>query len=93
MDLRSAFSAVDEHPEYSKPLGEPLGAAKVVAGKPPHAIWTRSFKSGTRVFLNTTDHPKVDTSCIWWADGTTTGNHCAKSPEEARMPTAWFELA
>ena len=46
------------------------------------SIWTRKFKSGTHVFLNTTDHPKVDTFCIWWSDGSTTGNHCKPSTLE-----------
>ena len=67
-------------PEYSKPLGEPVGPATVVQGNgKTKSIWTRKFKSGTHVFLNTTDHPKVDTFCIWWSDGTASGNHCKPS--------------
>jgi hypothetical protein len=70
-------------PEYSKPLGEPLGPAIVLKGNGKiKSIWTRKFKSGTHVFLNTTDHPKVDTFCIWWSDGSTTGNHCKPSTLE-----------
>ena len=54
-------------PEYSKPLGQPIGEAEKVNG-----TWTRRFSKGTRVWLNETDtdwlHP-----CIQWADGTWTG--------------------
>ena len=56
-------------PEYSKPLGEPIGEAEKVNG-----TWTRRFSKGTRVRLDETDtstdwlHP-----CIQWADGTWTG--------------------
>ena len=54
-------------PEYSKPLGEPIGEAEKVSG-----TWMRRFSKGTRVWLDETAtewlHP-----CIQWADGTWTG--------------------
>ena len=61
-----------------------------MAGTPPKAVWTRAFKTGTKVFLNTTDHPKVDTACIWWSDGTTSGNHCAQLGGVAGTPAGWW---
>ena len=46
------------HPEYDKPLGQPLGPAIKVNG-----IYSRSFKSGTNVTFNT----KTNTGKIDWA--------------------------
>lgn len=68
------WSACDDwlipHPEYAKPLGVPDGPAVVSGGG---AVFTRSFGgNATRVTIDT----GKQTSCIWWADGTTTGSAC-----------------
>ena len=62
-------------PEYSKPLGEPTA----VAAQPQPGVFTRSFATGTKVFLNTT---KGGGHCVWWSDKTVTGNPatCAAGP-------------
>ena len=62
-------------PEYSRPLGEPAGPA----AQPAPGVFTRSFATGTKVFINTT---RGGGHCVWWADGATTGNPatCAAGP-------------
>jgi len=59
--------------EFSKPLGEPTGDATEVAP----GVFTRSFATGTRVFVNTT---KGGGHCIFWSDGSITGDttNCPK---------------
>ena len=60
-------SWLERPPEFEKPLGEPKGvAAEVRAG-----VFTREFASGTRVYVDTS---KGGGHCIWWGDGSTTGN-------------------
>ena len=61
--------------EFDKPLGAPAGPAALVAA----GTFTRSFASGTKVFINTT---KRGGHCIWWSDGSTTGDAttCAEPP-------------
>eukprot|EP00935_MAST-01C_sp_MAST-1C-sp1_P001262 g1262.t1 len=67
-------SWLEDRAEYHKALGEPLGDGK----EDPPGVFTRAFKSGThvkhqpQVGMNGKEHA----SCIWWADGTTTGNAC-----------------
>lgn len=53
------------HPEYTYPLGEPLGEATLANG-----VWSRGFTSGTRVWLDAEQwqHP-----CIRWGNGAETG--------------------
>lgn len=46
------------HPEYDKPLGDPIGPAKYEAG-----VWTRNFSSGTKVMFDTnTKKGRIDWS-------------------------------
>jgi len=47
------------HDMYDRPLGKPLGSAKVVGD-----VWTRSFASGTNVTIDFDHH----TASIQWAD-------------------------
>jgi hypothetical protein len=57
---------LDPRPEYSRPLGTPLG----VGGRGADGVWRRSFSSGTNVsFANTTGGGPSST--IAWADGHT----------------------
>ena len=57
---------LDPRPEYTRPLGAPLGDG--VRG--PDGVWRRSFSSGTNVsFANTTGGGPMST--IAWADGHT----------------------
>jgi hypothetical protein len=53
--------------EFSKPLGEPKGVATEV--KP--GVFTREFATGTKVYSDTS---KGGGHCIWWSDGSVTGN-------------------
>ena len=53
-----------------KPLGEPAAPAQNVSN-----IWTRSFKSGVKVYMNATPVVSVGArlaTCITWADGSET---------------------
>jgi hypothetical protein len=62
--------------EYQKKLGAPLSDA-VLKVALTNTSYTRHFSSGTRVALTV---PAVKgakpTSCVWWADGSRTGNAC-----------------
>eukprot|EP00937_MAST-01D_sp_MAST-1D-sp2_P001467 g1467.t1 len=75
-----------EWPEYSRPLGMPLGPARRLSGSASKGAWARDFagRGGvpTRVYLNNSDHPAVDTSCIQWADGARSEvlGGCAEAP-------------
>jgi hypothetical protein len=63
--------------EYHKPLGKATAVAKVNAD----GVYTREFASGTRVMHQPGMPGKNRTEakcCIWWADGTTTGNTCGQ---------------
>lgn len=58
---------LDELPEYSYPLGLPLGEAVNRSN-----VYTREFSSGTKVWLNLTHPPvslKQSRACIWWGNG------------------------
>mmetsp|Transcript_24832 Transcript_24832/g.74714 ORF Transcript_24832/g.74714 Transcript_24832/m.74714 type:complete len:368 (+) Transcript_24832:126-1229(+) len=66
--------------EYSKPLGEPLGSAQATS---LHGgmQYTRKFATGTHVRLwvsNDKDAKTSVQSCVWWSDGSMTGNDCAE---------------
>eukprot|EP00966_Prymnesium_polylepis_P335219 7390579-Prymnesium_polylepis.1 len=64
-------------PEYGYPLGEPQGKAAETA----EGIYTRSFASGTHVWLNASYTRRSPgsrgKSCIYWANGKTTGDACS----------------
>ena len=53
-------------PEYTKPLGAPTAKAVPVGG-----VYTRSFATGTKCKIDTN---KGGGSCIWWSDGSETGD-------------------
>lgn len=67
-------------PEWEKPLGTPL-SPPLFNETGPIATATRSFATGTHVRLRAVDlkvHTQLLDSCIWWADGSTTGDNCLK---------------
>jgi len=66
--------------EFSAPLGAPAGAA----AEPEPGVFTRAFATGTHVFANTT---KGGGHCVWWSDGTTTGD-AATCATRAAWPRA-----
>ena len=57
--------------EYDKPLGAPAGPAK----EGPTGTFARVFATGTHAWVDTS---KGGGHCIWWADGSSTGDltHC-----------------
>ena len=61
-----------DRPEYHKAVGAPVSEA---AESPP-GHFRRTFASGTKVLVIDTalKTPRKTVSCIWWADGTTTGD-------------------
>ena len=84
-------SWLSDRPEFHKPVGEAIGQATVTNATVNTTRWQRSFRSGTRVEMEITSvthpgvaHPGVDIemagpkvqSCIYWSDGSTTGNAC-----------------
>jgi hypothetical protein len=80
------------YPEYDKPLGEPLAD-----GVQSNGVWTRSFASGTHVWVNESFNPRhtppggPGRACIWWADGTTTGDACGQHAMDAKLSAAVAE--
>jgi hypothetical protein len=64
---KACASWLERPEEFDKPLGEPLGVAAEV--KP--GVFTRHFASGTKVYADTS---KGGGHCIWWGDGSITGN-------------------
>ena len=67
--------------EYDKPLGAPLADGQQ---DPSTGVWTRRFASGTHKWVNESygrHTPKggPGRACIWWADGSTTGDACAQA--------------
>ena len=99
--------AMRDVPELGWPLGEPETAAPRRTG---NASLARKFASGTHVAVDwsaqqpkTTDGVK---SCIWWANGKTTGNACGTlrgsaetraklddDPRRRHSPARFSELA
>lgn len=69
---------LQDRPEYHRPLGEPTGpATSTHSGNV--TVYTRTFKTGTHVMLKPRppgQRDAQDESCIWWSDGSTTGNAC-----------------
>ena len=69
---------LQDRPEYHRPLGEPTGpATSTHSGNV--TVYTRTFKTGTHVMLKPRppgQRDAQDESCIWWSDGSTTGNVC-----------------
>lgn len=62
--------------EYQKPLGAPKHDAKVVNGTKA-TTYSRAFGSGTHVVLEVPFSAKGSlASCVWWGDGSSTGNAC-----------------
>lgn len=71
---------VAPRPEWERPLGAPL-SPPVFNETGPIVTATRAFATGTHVRLRAIGlkvHSEFLDSCIWWSDGTTTGNNCAK---------------
>jgi hypothetical protein len=68
--------------EFSKPLGAPKGVATEV--KP--GVFTREFATGTRVYADTA---KGGGHCIWWSDGTTTGDTANCPAPESLWAGLW----
>lgn len=70
------------YPEYTRPLGEPVSDAVATnaTGDPSTTQYTRTFRSGTKVYWGQHLAPEPATrprnrgACIFWADGTVTGN-------------------
>eukprot|EP01050_Picozoa_sp_SAG11_P003967 SAG11_NODE_239_length_11783_cov_52.724923_10_plen_595_part_00 len=79
--------AMRDVPELGWPLGKPQTAAPRRTG---NASLARTFESGTHVAADwSAQQPKsVDgaKSCIWWANGQTTGNACSTLPGSAGTP-------
>eukprot|EP01051_Picozoa_sp_SAG22_P015412 SAG22_NODE_2009_length_3150_cov_3.039331_2_plen_248_part_00 len=68
-----------------KPLGEPAAPAQNVSN-----IWTRSFKSGVKVYMNATPVVSVGArlaTCITWADGSETARNDGCSQLRAHETT------
>jgi hypothetical protein len=65
-----------DHPELSQPLGPPAGPPIVTHANHSrgnqHAVFTRGYTSGVRVYYNATAHPSHSASCVRWVDGSST---------------------
>ena len=79
--------------DYQKKLGKPTSDAVLTNSSVGDVTYTRKFASGTQVKLSLPVGSQADrsgckriqpdpklrcTSCIWWSDGTVTGNACNK---------------
>lgn len=77
--------------DYQKELGRPAGDAVLRNSSAGDVTYTRRFASGTHVMLHMPVGSEPDrggckrlqpdpklrcTSCVWWSDGTVTGNAC-----------------
>lgn len=87
-------SWLHEYPEYSKPLGSPLGDAVVAKGADQQPTYTRKFASGTVAYVGQyltpipPQRPGNRGECIFWADNTTTGN-ASNCPPKAVLLSSW----
>lgn len=70
---------LEPYPEYSKPLGEPLGHYVTTNGTYGE-VMTRKFSTGTKVYVGQhvppapKGKPSTAGNCIFWSDGTVSGN-------------------
>jgi len=76
------------YPEYDRALGAPVtNATAMNANK---TVWTRSFASGTTVYLDGRDGHRPRT-CIRWSDGNTTSCPPAKGVTDPGCSGAWYD--
>jgi hypothetical protein len=82
-------SWLHEYPEYSKPLGAPLGDAAVSNGTDGQPAYSRHFASGTSVYSGQflppipPQRPQNHGACIFWSDGSVTGNATRCPPKRS----------
>ena len=66
---------LDDRPEYSKPLGKPLG----VGVRSAEGVWTRNFTSGTSAEFD----ERTNSSTLRWADGEVQRGTGPMGPDQA----------
>jgi hypothetical protein len=82
-------SWLHEYPEYSKPLGAPFGDAAVSNGTDGQPAYSRHFASGTSVYSGQflppipPQRPQNHGACIFWSDGSVTGNATRCPPKRS----------
>lgn len=72
VDPSTGWMTLLEAPEYSKPLGAPLGPPTIG----PNGLTRRSYSGGATAILNVTS----DKGCVRWKDGSTSGTCPGPSP-------------
>lgn len=79
--------------ELHKPLGPPAGPPKVsnvnITAGSRAAVFTRAYKSGVKVFYNSTAHPRDSSACIEWGDGSRTDAGGCEAMDVHMLSHAW----